>query len=227
MDHDGQKFGSDRGAKIVIFTFLGVFFVVIVGFLGAVLDRSVIPGHASRELIRNDWKFQLERHELQDRAWSAKFASYERKEIELARKLSRYELEVKKRQEAIEQWERELDEKIATEKRERERMRLYWTDIKPATQCLGKGLMKYSARLANLETSIDAVSACKATPITINGITYNSPEDRDCEDLVRVVQFYFPLTWLIVASILPGKGGCIRTLGCRRGASLLPILGVL
>jgi hypothetical protein len=40
----------------------------------------------------------------------------------------------------------------------------------------------YSACLANLLPGVDTLEACKVTPLTIHGVTYDSP--LECEDCV-------------------------------------------
>jgi hypothetical protein len=80
---------------------------------------------------------------------------------------------------------REEAERVEKEKWEREHMNLYWEDIKGEEQCVAHRTKKYSARLANLFPSVDALEACKATPLTIHGVTYDSP--LYCEDQVSNV----------------------------------------
>lgn len=75
-----------------------------------------------------------------------------------------------------EEWRKKLER----EKREREQARLYWADIRGDEHCVANGRKKYTAELANLPWSMDRVEACKATPATINGITYQTP--KACED---------------------------------------------
>lgn len=85
-------------------------------------------------------------------------------------------------QERIRGLELELEEKRENERRERERMGLYWADVAGEEQCMANGLRMYTARLEGLGPGIDAVPACKATAITINRFTHESP--KYCE--VRV-----------------------------------------
>ncbi|KAF8072323.1 hypothetical protein FPV67DRAFT_1484914 [Lyophyllum atratum] len=83
----------------------------------------------------------------------------------------------------IEGFEEELERKAEQEKQERERAQVHWVDIQGAEHCLSNGRKKYSARLANLPASLDAMEACRATSVTINGIAYESP--MSCEDRGR------------------------------------------
>jgi hypothetical protein len=80
----------------------------------------------------------------------------------------------------IQNREREEAERIKKEKWERQRMRLYWDDVQGEEHCLGHGTRRYTARLGNILSGIDAMEACRTTPFTIHGVTYNSP--TYCED---------------------------------------------
>jgi len=114
---------------------------------------------AVRDRIRKEWAIEMENHErVVERARQEEEEWYKKK-------LKR---------------EREEAERIEREKRERVRMRLYWDEIQGDPQCLGYETRRYSAYLANLLPTIDAIEACRATPITIHGVTYRSP--LYCED---------------------------------------------
>lgn len=118
---------------------------------------------------REEWESDRQRHSIENQHWLERLAKYQAEEDAM--------------KENIKAWERELAQKKEQERREREQMRLYWADVEGAEKCSGHEVMAYMARLENLLPSIDAIMACKATPITINGITYDGP--NYCEDRVR------------------------------------------
>jgi hypothetical protein len=82
---------------------------------------------------------------------------------------------------------REETERVEREKRDRERMNLYWEDIQGGDQCIAHKTREYTARLANLGPGIDALDACRATSLTIHGVTYSTP--THCEDRVSNISF--------------------------------------
>ena len=82
--------------------------------------------------------------------------------------------------------ERDFREELKRQEWEREKMKLYWADMRTEEwKCLGSGKRRYTARLANLDPkkSIDGIWACKMMPATIHGITYGSP--LECERVCR------------------------------------------
>jgi hypothetical protein len=85
----------------------------------------------------------------------------------------------------MERQAREEAERVEKEKWDREHMNLYWEDIQSGENCIAHKTKRYSARLANLLPGINALEACKATPLTIHGMTYDSP--LECEDRVSDV----------------------------------------
>ncbi|KAF8060142.1 hypothetical protein FPV67DRAFT_333075 [Lyophyllum atratum] len=174
------------------------------GFLGALVDRMVAADPAdprARRRIRQEWdarikKYHQEEHDLIEKREQI-IKDYERRDAALFQRHERA-IEDYKRQEAqliwrreqriddfrreeaewkrkIDRFEEELKEKVERERRERELARLYWVDVTGDEHCIANGRKSYTARLANLSGSINGVEACKATPITINGITYQKP----------------------------------------------------
>ena len=112
----------------------------------------------------------------------------ERKEAERVERVRRERMaEEREWQRKKQSREREEAEWIEREKRRRERMRLYWDDIRSDPHCIAHGTRKYTARLANLQPGIDPIEACKTTPFTIHGVTYDSP--AHCEDHVSYISF--------------------------------------
>jgi hypothetical protein len=157
---------------------LFVIFVPLSGICGAWIHASIsrnIFDPEVREQIRREWSIQLEDHN---------------------RVIERAKVEEREWQEKKERREREEAERVEKEKLERGRMRLYWDDIQGDENCLGYGTRKYGARLANLLPGIDAIEACKATPITIHDATYESPDY--CEDRVSHVFVLNPNIYLIM-----------------------------
>ncbi|KAG5650348.1 hypothetical protein H0H81_012555 [Sphagnurus paluster] len=122
------------------------------GILGSFLDR--MTDSSSREWVRKAWEVELENHRNEELLYQAR----------------KHKLE-----EQIEHFEEELRKKFEWEKREREKARVYWKDIQGEPHCLANGRRKYTAQLANLPSTVDAMDACAATPVMINGITYDSP----------------------------------------------------
>jgi hypothetical protein len=82
---------------------------------------------------------------------------------------------------------RKETERVEREKREREHMNLYWENIQGGDHCIAHKTKMYTARLANLLPGIDALEACRSTPLTIHGVTYYTP--TNCEDRVSDVSF--------------------------------------
>lgn len=115
------------------------------------------------------WKVMEQKWKVEMDEWSEKKAGWRREEEEWDRKWN--EMERRAREEA---------ERVEKEKRERERMHIYWEDIQGEENCIAHRTKRYSARLANLRNGVDALDACKATPLTIHGVTYDSPVH--CED---------------------------------------------
>ncbi|KAG6812357.1 hypothetical protein H0H92_003257 [Tricholoma furcatifolium] len=127
-------------------------------FLGAFLNESLEPYERTR--LRKEWDVERKKH-------SVEIEQYKREEQRWCSKIDAFE----------EEWKKMVDREM----RERERARLYWDDVRRDEHCLSNGHRKYSARLANLIPSIDGMEACKATPITLNGVTYDKP--ISCEDM--------------------------------------------
>lgn len=151
-------------ASVTVLCLLFLVLVPLSGLCGVWIHRSIsndIQDPAVRERIRRDWDIELRNHDLA---------------IERA-KAEEQEWQEKKRER-----EREEAERIEKEKWKRQRMRLYWDNVQGEERCLGHGTRKYTARLGNLLSGIDAVAACKATPFTIRGVTYDSP--THCDDRV-------------------------------------------
>ncbi|KAG5635767.1 hypothetical protein H0H81_010169 [Sphagnurus paluster] len=99
---------------------------------------------------------------------------YRQRETELQEKIEHFEEDLQKR------FEEELRRKFEREKRQPERARVYWSNIQGEDHCIANGRKKYTAQLANLLPTVDAMDACENTPVEINGITYGSP--ISCED---------------------------------------------
>ncbi|KAG6916939.1 hypothetical protein DXG01_004626 [Tephrocybe rancida] len=122
----------------------------------------------------------------EEERWQGKMEWYKRQERGLLRRQEEMEDTYRRREHAwqakIERFKEEWQRMVDAEIRERERARLYWGDIQGAEHCIANGRKKYSARLANLTPSIDGMEACKATPITLNGVTYRQP--ISCENTV-------------------------------------------
>ncbi|GLB38861.1 hypothetical protein LshimejAT787_0600230 [Lyophyllum shimeji] len=139
------------------------------GILGAYIDRQVAVDPKDprvRDRIMRQWKATMENFKREEQELIKRRAQmnndYIREEYEWRQKMARFEEELKR------------------EKWERERARLYWVDVHGDEHCTASGRKRYTARLANLPRSINGVEACKATPVTINNETYNSP--LTCED---------------------------------------------
>ena len=147
---------------------------------------------------RKEQQWQREWNEMQRRAgekaedWHRKEQQWQREWNEMQRRAGE-EAEDWHRKE--QQWQREWNEmqrrareeaeRAEKEKRDREHMNLYWEDIRAEEKCTAHRTKKYSARLANLLPGIDALDACKATALTLHGVTYDSPlycEDRESNE---------------------------------------------
>ncbi|GLB45596.1 hypothetical protein LshimejAT787_2400540 [Lyophyllum shimeji] len=139
----------------------------LIAIAGARIDRAW--DSVTHDKIRRSWALEEQRHVREVLRWKDEQHERRAEEADLRRRIAGFEAELKR--------------KIEREKRERERARVYWDDIHGAEHCLSNGRKKYSARLANLPDSIDAMEACKATPVTINGITCDTP--MHCEDRGR------------------------------------------
>ena len=155
------------------------------------------------QVEEQEWYEKKQRREREEAEWirKARLAREaeeveERGRQENKRKWERMEAErvgqVKSERMAEErEWQRmkkkrEREEAEWVEKaRKRERMRLYWVDVRGDRHCMAHGTRKYTARLANLLPGIDPIEACKATPFTIHGVTYDSPVH--CEDHVSTI----------------------------------------
>lgn len=142
--------------------------------------------HTEHELVAKKRKM-IDDYTLEEECWLEKMSNYKNKEKDLIRRQEEMEDIYRNREQAWrqkitrfeEEWQRMVDE----ENRKRERARLYWDDINGDEHCLSNGRKKYTARLANLTPSLDAMEACKSTPITLNGVTYDHP--IICENTVR------------------------------------------
>jgi hypothetical protein len=150
------------------------------------------------ERIRQEWSIELKKHDEDMKRYEEDMKRYDEdmerydedmKGHEVARKRAKaeerewWEQKQKREREEEQRWqekkqrrEREEAERVEREKWERQRMRLYWDDIQAEKRCIAYGTRKYSARLANLLPGIDAIEACKATPLTIHGVTPDTPD---------------------------------------------------
>ena len=176
------------------------------------LARERREGEEIRDRIRREWVLEQQNHQLKVKEYRAEELFLQEKIREYEERLARerregdqmrdrirgewafeqqnHVLKVKEYREEELSWQgkiREYEERLARERREREQMQLYWADVEPVGQCLGKNKRKYGARLGNLLSSIDGVAACKATPFVMNGKTYESPQY--CETGVRIPAF--------------------------------------
>ena len=160
-DHKNTE-GFSYSSAFVVFLLVFSMIVPLSGLCGAWIHGSIskdILDPRVRDRIRHEWNIELGNH---------------KQAIERAQE-EEHELQEKKHRR-----EREEAERIEKEKRERARMRLYWDGIHGDEHCIAHRTRKYTARLANLLPGIDAIGACKATPLTIHEVTYDSP--LHCED---------------------------------------------
>ncbi|RDB30213.1 hypothetical protein Hypma_010445 [Hypsizygus marmoreus] len=107
-----------------------------------------------------------------------------RRDWEIEEKQQHRQMEAARSREKKERWERQT-------------RHLYWDNVK-GFRCEGYGLRIYTGYLANLSPSMDVIAACKAIPVTINGITYDSP--LYCEDRGRFRGVYG--SWLIKDDVI-------------------------
>ena len=170
IQKDTTSVASDRGLTLVCLVIVvSLIFGSFFSFVAVFVDRAYNTDPTDprfRDRIRREWTLEQVYHERKVNYYRAEELSWERK---IQRKI------------------REYEERLTRERREREQMRLYWADVEPVGQCLGKHKREYKARLANLLFSIDGVAACKATPFVLNGKTYESPQY--CEPNVRIPAF--------------------------------------
>ncbi|RDB27142.1 hypothetical protein Hypma_004593 [Hypsizygus marmoreus] len=174
---------------------------------GVALDRHLRSKYYTD--MREQWSLEKQQHNIAQRKWHSKEAQwrlaeaehiarrekYIREEGEARERIRQWDEELRQKkaawdrelQQKKEGWERELREKQEQERRTREAMRLYWSNVKGSERCEENGVMAYSGRLENLLPTIDAIEACKATSVTIHGVTYPSPsycEDRGYGDII-------------------------------------------
>jgi hypothetical protein len=157
-----REFYLSYSSLAAIFIFLLVL-VPLSGLCGAWIQWSVrvsrdIVDPKVRDQIRREWSIELETHN---------------------RAMEHAQAEEREWQEKKENREREESERAEREKRNRDLMGLYWDDAQ-GEHCIAYRTRRYRARLENLLPSINVIEACKATPITIHSLTYDSP--LYCED---------------------------------------------
>ncbi|KAG6812360.1 hypothetical protein H0H92_003260 [Tricholoma furcatifolium] len=133
---------------------------------------------------------EIERFRREQQRWDEKIEWYKDQGEDLARRQRQMDEEYRRKEQVwkskIDRFEEEWNKMVDREVRERERARLYWDDVHGEEHCLSNGHRKYSARLANLTPSLDGMEACRATPITLNGVIYANP--ISCEDTSRGIR---------------------------------------
>ncbi|KAG6861062.1 hypothetical protein C0995_004404 [Termitomyces sp. Mi166 len=132
-------------STFAVWLFLWLLTVVCSGIFGTVLNPYIES--EQRHRMREEWEIERKNHDLELKRWNSKITNFEK------------------------DWQRKVDE----ENRKRELAHLYWDDVQGGEHCVSNGRKKYTARLANLTPSLDGMEACKATPITLNGVMYDSP----------------------------------------------------
>ncbi|KAG6899932.1 hypothetical protein C0993_005234 [Termitomyces sp. T159_Od127] len=159
---------------------------------------SGYPSDSERNHIRQRWELDRKAHAIEVEKWYKDRDARRAQESEEVERFQKEEQELVRRREEMnetyrneehawrqkvdnfkEEWQRMVDE----ETRKRERARLYWDDVKGDEHCLSNGRKRYTARLANLTPSLDAMEACRSTPLALNGVTYEHPVH--CESTVR------------------------------------------
>ena len=178
--------------SLIVLCLTALFFIII--FSDRSLNKTLDP--AVRDSIRKEWGIEERKHrramEQAHEEWSIEKRKHHRfmeqvREEEIQWNEKREEWRRKEREwqrewNEMERRAREEAERAEKEKWDREHMNLYWENIKSEDNCIAHKTRKYSAHLANLLPGIDALDACKATPLTIHGVTYDSP--LYCEDRV-------------------------------------------
>ncbi|KAG6878940.1 hypothetical protein C0992_006476 [Termitomyces sp. T32_za158] len=176
-----------------------VWIILLLALAGLIGFYSGQPSEAVRNGIRERWEIERRTHTIEVDKWNKDRNARRTQETEEIERFKKEEKDLIDRKEKMiadynrteqawrqkvarfeEEWQRKVDE----ENRKRDRARLYWDDIKGDEHCLSNGRKKYTARLANLPSSLDAMEACKFTPITLNGVTYDNP--IICENTVRL-----------------------------------------
>ncbi|KAF5368277.1 hypothetical protein D9615_010379 [Tricholomella constricta] len=179
-EYDSLKSSDDGDRKLttILICIIAILLLIPAGLLGAYIDRSMTVDTADPR-VRNRIL----------RQWEKKIKNYEHRAHELSEEQRRMNNEYRRQetewQQTIKEYEEELKGRREREKREREEAQLFWVDIHGEQHCLKNGHRKYTARLANLPWLMNGVEACRATQVTINGITYDSPiacEDRGMFD---------------------------------------------
>jgi hypothetical protein len=127
---------------------------------------------------QDKWSAKQDKWSAKQDKWNVKQDGWDRKQDEWHRKEQTWQREWNE----MERRAHEEAERVEKEKWEWEHMNLYWEDLKGEEHCVAHRTKKYSACLANLLPGIDVLEACKATPLTIHGVTYDSP--LHCEDQV-------------------------------------------
>jgi hypothetical protein len=164
--------------------FLGILFGVIGACINQSLGENILDPDV-RERIQRKWNIKIKEHRRfmehaheEEDQWKGKMDEWNEKQEDWFRKEQQWQREWTEMQRRA----REEAERARKEKWDREHMNLYWEDIRPEEKCIAHRTKKYSARLANLLPGIDALDACKATSLTLHGVTYDSP--LYCEDRV-------------------------------------------
>ncbi|KAF8075267.1 hypothetical protein FPV67DRAFT_625232 [Lyophyllum atratum] len=161
---DGRKNGKSSSPNgVIILCIVALLFIgPACGFLGVFIARSTstdITDPQVRHRILQEFNATIQKLRLDEQALITR-----RKEMERSYKTKADELQ----------------HELERAQQEREQAKLYWVDVRGEPHCIANGRKGYSARLANLPMFMDKVEACRATPMKINGITYQTPVT--CED---------------------------------------------